>query len=60
VRHGFLSLAAASPDRYLVLDASRAEADVSREIQQRVRDLLPDPVPQAAEENTGSFPAIRE
>jgi len=60
VRSGFLSLATASPDRYLVLDASRAETDVSREIQQRVRELLPDPVPQAAEENTGSFPAIRE
>jgi len=60
VRNGFLALANAEPDRYLVLDAARPEADVSRDIQQRVRELLPDPVPFAAEENTGSFPAIRE
>jgi dTMP kinase len=60
VRQGFLRLAAAEPGRYLVLDAGQPETDVSREIQHRVRDLLPDPVPFAAEENTGSFPAVRE
>jgi dTMP kinase len=60
VRQGFLRLAAADPDRYLVLDAARPETEVSRDIQVRVRDLLPDPVPFAAEENTGSFPAVRE
>jgi dTMP kinase len=60
VRSGFLALATASPDRYIVLDASRPETEVSRDIQQRVRELLPDPVPVIAEENTGSFPAIRE
>jgi len=60
VRAGFLRLAAADPGRYLVLDAGRPEAEVSREIQLRVRDLLPDPVPFTAEENTGSFPAVRE
>jgi dTMP kinase len=60
VRQGFLRLAAAEPDRYLVLDAARPEIEVSREIQLRVRGLLPDPVPFAAEENTGSFPAVRE
>jgi dTMP kinase len=61
VRRGFLSLAAeADPDRYLVLDATRPAADLSREIQERVRDMLPDPVPMTAEENTGSFPAIRD
>jgi dTMP kinase len=60
VRSGFLTLAAAEPERYLVLDAGRPEADISREIQARVRSLLPDPVPFAAEENTGSFPAIRD
>ena len=43
-----------------MLDAARPEAEVSRDIQQRVRELLPDPIPFAAEENTGSFPAIRE
>ena len=60
VRQGFLRLAAAEPDRYLVLNAARPETDVSRDIQLRVRGLLPDPVPFAAEENTGSFPAVRE
>jgi dTMP kinase len=60
VRSGFLSLAAANPGRYLVLDAARPEADVSRDIQLRVRDLLPDPIPLATEENTGSFPAVRD
>jgi dTMP kinase len=60
VRNGFLTLARAEPVRYLVLDAARPEGDVSRDIQQRVRELLPDPIPFAAEENTGSFPAIRE
>ena len=60
VRSAFLSLAAGDPGRYLVLDAARPEGEVSRDIQLRVRELLPDPVPRAAEENTGSFPAIRE
>jgi dTMP kinase len=60
VRSGFLALANAEPDRYLVLDAARPEGDVCRDIQYRVRELLPDPIPFAAEDNTGSFPAIRE
>jgi dTMP kinase len=60
VRSGFLSLGAADPSRYLVLKADRPEAEISRDIQVRVRDLLPDPVPVAAEDNTGSFPAVRE
>jgi dTMP kinase len=60
VRTAFLNLAAAEPARYLVLDATRPEAEISREIQARVREMLPDPVPLTAEENTGSFPAVRE
>jgi dTMP kinase len=61
VRRGFLSLAAtAGPDRYLVLDATRPAGDISRTIQERVREMLPDPVPLATEEITGSFPAIRD
>jgi len=60
VRAGFLALADAEPDRYLVLDATRPPADISREIQNRIRPLLPDPVPTATEDNTGSFPAVRE
>jgi dTMP kinase len=60
VRDAFLRIAAAEPSRYLVVDAARPEIEVSREIQLRVRQVLPDPVPSAAEENTGSFPAVRE
>src|ERR1017187_190105 len=60
VRAGFLDLAQAEPGRYLVLDALRDSADLSREIRSRVRDLLPDPVPVIAEETTGSFPAVLE
>jgi len=43
-----------------VLDASRPSADLSRTIQERVREMLPDPVPLTAEEITGSFPAVRD
>jgi dTMP kinase len=61
VRRAFLALAeAAPPDRYLVLDASRPSADLSRTIQERVRGMLPDPVPLTTEEITGSFPAVRD
>jgi len=60
VREGFLAQAQANPGRYLILDATQAPAELSRQIQDRVRDLLPDPVPPAAEDNTGSFPAIVE
>jgi dTMP kinase len=60
VREGFLAQAQANPDRYLVLDATQAPAELSSQIQDRLRDVLPDPVPSAAEDNTGSFPAIVE
>ncbi len=60
VREGFLAQAQANPGRYLVLDAHQAPAELSGQIQDRVRDLLPDPVPAATEDNTGSFPAIVE
>jgi dTMP kinase len=60
VRAGFLARAQADPGRYLVLDARREPGELSREIQSRVRDLLPDPVPTMAEEITGSFPAVRD
>nr|WP_208380008.1 dTMP kinase [Microbacterium endophyticum] len=40
VRHAFLSLAAAEPKRFLVVDASRDPADISRAIQQRITALL--------------------
>jgi dTMP kinase len=60
VREGFLAQARANPDRYLVLDATQSPAELSVQIQDRLRDLLPDPVPPAAEHDTGSFPAIVE
>ena len=59
VRAGFQALARAEPARYLVLDADRPPGQITREIQERVRELLPDPVPSVAEANTGDFPAIR-
>jgi dTMP kinase len=60
VRAGFQALARAEPARYLVLDADRPQEQITREIQERIRELLPDPVPSVAEANTGDFPAIRE
>jgi dTMP kinase len=60
VRAGFLDLARRDPGRYLVLDADRAQDQITREIQDRIRELLPDPVPDVAEANTGDFPAIKE
>ena len=59
VRAGFQALARTEPARYLVLDADRPPGQITREIQERIRELLPDPVPSAAEANTGDFPAIR-
>jgi dTMP kinase len=60
VRAGFLALARAEPERYLVLDATRPAAELTDEIQDRIRDMLPDPVPAVAEAATGSFPAITD
>ena len=58
VRAGFLTLARSEPGRYLVLDATRPPGELTQEIQERLRDMLPDPVPVVAEADTGSFPAI--
>ena len=58
VRAGFLALARNDPGRYLVLDATRPAAELTAVIEERVRDMLPDPVPMVAEADTGSFPAI--
>jgi dTMP kinase len=60
VRSGFLGLARAEPGRYLVLDAGRPAGEITREIQDRIRGLLPDPVPSVAEASTGDLPAVRE
>ena len=37
----------------------KAYGAFTRDIQERIRELLPDPVPSAAEASTGDFPAIR-
>jgi len=60
VRAGFRALAQANPSRYLVLDADRPTDEITRDIQNRIRGMLPDPVPSVAEAATGDFPAIRE
>jgi dTMP kinase len=48
VRHEFLALAAAEPERFLVLDASRSPADLSTDIQGRVQALLAGAAPTGA------------
>jgi dTMP kinase len=58
VRFGFLTLARTDPERYLVLDAAAPPDVVTELIKDRIREVLPDPVPRAAEASTGSFPAI--
>jgi dTMP kinase len=58
VRTGFLELARSDPGRYLILDATRPADELTTAIRERVRDMLPDPVPVVAEADTGSFPAI--
>lgn len=60
VRAGFRALAEADPDRYLILDASRPQGELSREIQYRIREILPDPVPAGTEDATSTFPAIKD
>jgi dTMP kinase len=58
VRSGFLVLAHAEPDRYLVLDASMPTEEINQRIKDKIREILPDPVPRATEAATGSFPVI--
>jgi dTMP kinase len=58
VRSGFLRLARAEPERYLVLDAIAPSEEISRQIKDRIREILPDPVPRVSEAATGSFAAI--
>ena len=60
VRDGFLAQAKEEPGRYLVLDATRPQDQISREIRDRIRGMLPDPVPAMAEDNTGNIPVILE
>jgi dTMP kinase len=58
VRAGFLGLAHAEPDRYLVLDATAPADQITERIKDKIREVLPDPVPRTAEAATGSFPVV--
>jgi len=58
VRAGFLDLAHAAPDRYLVIDATASIDQISERIKDGIREVLPDPVPNVAEAVTGSFPVV--
>ncbi|WP_113705352.1 dTMP kinase [Nonomuraea lactucae] len=60
VRKEFRALAAADPGRYLVVDGTLPPDQITRAIQDRMREILPDPVPQATEDVTGTMPAIRD
>ena len=60
VRATFLQLAKEDPARYVVLDARSDVSQLSKSIQEALRERLPDPVPERAEEITGSIPVIRE
>ncbi|GAA3790317.1 hypothetical protein GCM10022226_06550 [Sphaerisporangium flaviroseum] len=60
VRREFRALAAADPDRYLVVDGTQPQEQISLLIQDRIREILPDPVPQETEAITGTMPAIRD
>ena len=60
VRKGFRALAEQAPDRYLVLDASESREKIAREIQRRVRPLLPDPIDAGSEAVTGMIPVIKD
>jgi dTMP kinase len=60
VRRGFRALAEAEPHRYLVIDASEPQAEITRQIQDRIRAILPDPIPAGTEDITSTFPAITD
>jgi dTMP kinase len=60
VRKEFRALAAAAPERYLVVDGTLPPEQITRIVQDRVREIVPDPVPREAEDVTGTMPAIRD
>jgi dTMP kinase len=60
VRRGFRALAEAEPHRYLVIDGTQPQAEITRQIHDRVRAILPDPVPATAEAVTSTMPAISD
>ncbi|GAA0963917.1 dTMP kinase [Actinocorallia libanotica] len=60
VRRGFRALADAEPHRYLVVDAAQAQSEITRQIQEKVLSILPDPVPASTEDITSTFPVITD
>jgi dTMP kinase len=58
VRAGFLELARSKQEHYLVVDATTSPGQVTEQIKDRIREVLPDPVPRATEAATGSFPIV--
>ncbi|TDD11664.1 dTMP kinase [Nonomuraea diastatica] len=60
VRKEFRKLAAAAPERYLVVDGTLPAEVLTRQIQDRIHAILPDPVPRESEDSTGTMPAIRD
>jgi dTMP kinase len=60
VRRGFRALADAEPHRYLVIDGTQSQPEISRKIHDRVRAILPDPIPASAEDETSTMPVIRD
>jgi dTMP kinase len=60
VRTGFLLLARADPDRYLVIDATASQGEVTQQIKDKIGEILPDPVPRVSEAVTGSFPVVAD
>ncbi|MBF8186376.1 dTMP kinase [Nonomuraea sp. K274] len=60
VRKEFRALAAAAPERYFVVDGTLPSDEITRRIQDRIREILPDPVPRESEDATGTMPAIRD
>ncbi len=41
-----------------MLDATAPSEEIGQQIKDRIREILPDPVPHVSEAATGSFPAI--
>ncbi len=56
VRYAFLDLSAKDPNRYLVLDASRAPDGVAALIADRVERMLPEPLPVPVAHANGGLP----
>jgi dTMP kinase len=58
VRSGFLTLARAKPEHYLIVDATAPLDEITEQIKDQIREVLPDPVPRTSEAVTGSFAVI--